>query len=42
MKGASEIVLASCTDWYNMRTGQVEPISTSNRQEMEEAIRKMA
>lgn len=27
MKGASEIVLGSCNQWFNSATGEVEPIS---------------
>jgi P-type Ca2+ transporter type 2B len=27
IKGASEIVLASCNQWVNNRTGEIEPIT---------------
>ncbi len=27
VKGASEMVLACCTDWYNQKTGEIEPIT---------------
>jgi magnesium-transporting ATPase (P-type) len=27
IKGASEIVLGSCTQWFNSATGEVEPIT---------------
>ena len=28
VKGASEIVLNSCTDWYNMKTNNIETITS--------------
>ena len=27
VKGASEMVLATCSSWYNMKTNEIEPLS---------------
>lgn len=38
-KGASEIILASCQDMYNQRTGNIEPI---DKNQVERIIHQMA
>lgn len=42
VKGASEIVLNSCSDWYNSEKSEVQSISQSVRKDMEESIVGMA
>lgn len=32
VKGASEMVMASCSDWYNPETNEVIPINTQLRE----------
>jgi Ca2+ transporting ATPase len=34
IKGASEMVLASCNSWYNNQSGQVEPIAPEMNQKL--------
>ena len=42
VKGASEMVMASCSDWYNPETDQIESISPQVKDDMEKAIHGMA
>ena len=42
LKGASEIVLASCDQWMNCNTGAIQNITGTELNEMKEAIVSMA
>ena len=42
VKGASEMILACCSKWFNIATGKVEDITPHIKTEMEEAIVSMA
>jgi Ca2+ transporting ATPase len=42
VKGASEMVMNSCSDWLNPETNEIEAITPSKRKEMDDAIIGMA
>lgn len=42
VKGASEMVLSCCNKWFDMRSGRIEAISESQKNKMDETIKKMA
>ena len=42
IKGASEIVLASCNSWYNNQSGEKEPITCEMNKKLNQVITKMA
>ena len=42
IKGASEIVLASCNQWYNNQSGEIEPLTSEVSNEINRVINKMA
>jgi len=42
IKGASELVLTSCNQWYNSETGEVEPITAELQDKIKKIITKMA
>jgi len=42
IKGASEMVLASCNSWFNNQSGEVEPISPEMNYKLNQVITKMA
>ena len=42
IKGASEIVLGSCTQWFNSQNGQIEPISEEQQVNIKKVIHSMA
>ncbi|EAS05962.2 calcium-translocating P-type ATPase, PMCA-type protein (macronuclear) [Tetrahymena thermophila SB210] len=42
VKGASELVLASCTKWHKKQDDQILPIDEKTRQKMLESIKNMA
>lgn len=41
-KGASEIVLSTCTQWYNSQNGEIEPISSAINDKIKDVINSMA
>ena len=42
IKGASEMVLSSCTQWFNSQNGEIEPISTDIQENLKKTINNMA
>ncbi len=42
IKGASEIILDTCNEWFNSTNGQLETISPKFRLELQNVITKMA
>ena len=41
-KGASEIILSGCTEWYNSQNGEIEPITSEVNQQLLGVINSMA
>lgn len=42
IKGASEMILSCCTQWYNNQSGEVEPITAELQEELKKVITGMA
>lgn len=42
MKGASELILGSCQQWFNSLSGDIEPITSDLEEEIHRVIVKMA
>jgi Ca2+ transporting ATPase len=42
VKGASEMVLRSCTNFHNKISGLIEPLDESLKEEMQKSIKNMA
>ncbi len=42
IKGASELVLESCNQWYNNLSGEIEPLSSNLNKQLQQVITKMA